>query len=69
MNWKSPVESCQHHLKELVSIKKILNNDTLVVVDDSPIICYLQQSIKIEKVKTYFPLGQYQAQQFLVKDL
>ena len=43
-DWKSPHQSAQHHLKELVSIKKILNEQTLVVVDDSPIIGYLQQS-------------------------
>jgi len=43
-DWKSPEQSSQHHLKELVSIKKILKKDTLVVVDDSPIIGYLQQS-------------------------
>ena len=43
-DWKSPEQSAQHHLKELVSIKKILNEQTLVVVDDSPIIGYLQQS-------------------------
>ncbi len=43
-DWKAPEQSAQHHLKELVSIKKILKQDTLVVVDDSPIIGYLQQS-------------------------
>ena len=43
-DWKSPEQSAQHHLKELVSIKKILKEQTLVVVDDSPIIGYLQQS-------------------------
>ena len=43
-DWKAPEQSAQHHLKELVSIKKILNKDTLVVVDDSPIIGYLEQS-------------------------
>ena len=43
-DWKSPEQSAQHHLKELVSIKKILNEQTLVVVDDSPIMGYLQQS-------------------------
>ena len=48
LNWKSPEQSSQHHLKELVSIKKILKKETLVVVDDSPIIGYLQQS-KIKK--------------------
>ena len=47
-DWKSPEQSAQHHLKELVSIKKILNEQTLVVVDDSPIIGYLQQS-KVKK--------------------
>lgn len=47
-DWKSPEQSAQHHLKELVSIKKILKKDTLVVVDDSPIIGYLQQS-KVKK--------------------
>ena len=47
-DWKSPEQSAQHHLKELVSIKKILNEQTLVVVDDSPIIAYLQQS-KVKK--------------------
>ena len=50
LNWKSPEQSSQHHLKELVSIKKILKKETLVVVDDSPIIGYLQQS-KINKEK------------------
>ena len=43
-DWKAPEQSAQHHLKELVSIKKILKKDTLVVVDDSPIIGYLEQS-------------------------
>ena len=47
-DWKSPEQSAQHHLKELVSIKKIINEQTLVVVDDSPIIGYLQQS-KVKK--------------------
>ena len=42
-DWKSPEQSSQHHLKELVSIKKILKSNTLVVVDDSPIIAYVQQ--------------------------
>ena len=47
-DWKSPEQSAQHHLKELVSIKKIINEQTLVVVDDSPITGYLQQS-KVKK--------------------
>ena len=37
LDWRSPEQSCAHHLKELVSIKKILKENTLVVVDDSPI--------------------------------
>ncbi len=47
-DWKAPEQSAQHHLKELVSIKKILKKETLLVVDDSPIQGYLQQS-KIKK--------------------
>jgi|TARA_B100001093_G_scaffold287242_1_gene274429 hypothetical protein len=47
-DWKASEQSAQHHLKELVSIKKILKKKTLVVVDDSPIQGYLQQS-KIKK--------------------
>ncbi len=43
LDWRSPEQSCEHHLKELVSIKKILKKDTLVVVDDSPIIGYLEE--------------------------
>jgi len=43
-NWKSLEKSSQHHLKEFNNIKKILNKDTLVVVDDSPIIGFFQQS-------------------------
>lgn len=47
-DWKAPEQSSQHHLKELVSVKKILKKETLVVVDDSPIKGYLQQS-KVKK--------------------
>lgn len=57
VDWKSPEQSCQHHLKELVSIKKILRKDTLVVVDDSPIIGYLQQSIKTDGVLDLVAFG------------
>ena len=48
LDWKSPGSSCEHYLKELVSIKKILKKETLVVVDDSPMKGYLQQS-KLKK--------------------
>lgn len=42
LDWRNPAPSSQHHLKEMVSIKKILKKETLVVVDDSPIIGYLE---------------------------
>jgi len=57
VDWKSPEQSCQHHLKELVSIKKILKPGTLVVVDDSPIAGYLQQSKKIEGALDFVAFG------------
>ena len=57
LEWRSPHQSCAHHLKELVSIKKILKKDTLVVVDDSPISGYLQQSKTNEKTLDPLPLG------------
>ena len=36
LDWRYPYPSAAHHLKELTSINKILNEKTLVVVDDSP---------------------------------
>ena len=51
LEWRSPHQSCAHHLKELASIKKLLKKDTLVVVDDSPISGYLQQSKTNKKTK------------------
>ena len=36
LDWRYPYPSAVHHLKELTSIIKILNEETLVVVDDSP---------------------------------
>ena len=36
VDWKYPYQSAAHHLKELTAINKILNKETLVVVDDSP---------------------------------
>ena len=42
--WNALDESSKHHLKEFESIKKNLKKDTLLVVDDSPIVGYLQQS-------------------------
>ena len=57
LNWRSPEESSQHHLKELVSIKSILNLDTLVVVDDSPISGYLQESELKKGNLDFIPFG------------
>ena len=36
VDWRNPYQSAAHHLKELTAINKILNKETLVVVDDSP---------------------------------
>jgi len=36
VDWRYPYPSAAHHLKELTAISRILNKDTLVVVDDSP---------------------------------
>ncbi len=43
-NWKDLKQSSEHHLKEFQSIQKILKKDTLLVVDDSPIVGYFQQT-------------------------
>lgn len=57
LEWKSPVRSCEHHLKELVSIKKILKKETLVVVDDSPMSGYLEQSKIKQDALSIIPFG------------
>jgi len=36
LDWRYPYPSAVHHLKELASINRILHDDTLIVVDDSP---------------------------------
>ena len=36
VDWRYPYPSAAHHLKELVAINRLLNENTLVVVDDSP---------------------------------
>ena len=36
VNWRYPYPAAAHHLKELTSITRLLHEDTLVVVDDSP---------------------------------
>tara|TARA_B100001121_G_C18490513_1_gene527054 strand:+ start:28 stop:705 length:678 start_codon:yes stop_codon:yes gene_type:complete len=57
LDWRSPEQSCAHHLKELVSIKKILKKNTLVVVDDSPINGYLQESPEKNGNLDFVPFG------------
>ena len=57
LDWKSPGRSCEHHLKELVSIKRVLNKETLVVVDDSPMNGYLQQSKIKQDALSIIPFG------------
>ena len=57
LDWRSPEQSCAHHLKELVSIKKILKENTLVVVDDSPINGYLQESLEKKENLDFVPFG------------
>jgi len=44
VDWRYPYPSAAHHLKELVAINKILSEDTLVVVDDSPAVGNLTQN-------------------------
>ena len=44
VDWRYPYPSAAHHLKELVAINKVLNEDTLVVVDDSPAVGNLGQN-------------------------
>ena len=36
VDWRYPYPSAAHHLKELAAIGRLLHEDTLVVVDDSP---------------------------------
>ena len=36
VDWRYPYPSAAHHLKELAAISRLLHEDTLVVVDDSP---------------------------------
>ena len=57
LDWKSPGRSCEHHLMELVSIKKVLKKETLVVVDDSPMKGYLQQSKIKQDALSVIPFG------------
>ena len=44
VDWRYPYPSASHHLKELTSIIRLLHEDTLVVVDDSPAFGNLTQA-------------------------
>ena len=43
VEWIDPGESSAHHLKEIKCVKSLLNEKTIVVVDDSPTMCFLSQ--------------------------
>ena len=47
VDWRYTYPSAAHHLKELTSITRLLDKDTLVVVDDSPAIGNLTQTENI----------------------
>ena len=42
VNWKYPNQSSAHHLKELTAIIDIINEETLIVIDDAPIMAPVQ---------------------------
>ncbi len=44
VDWRYPYPSAAHHLKELVAINRVLSENTLVVVDDSPAVGNLTQN-------------------------
>ena len=44
VDWRYVYPSAAHHLKELASIARLLHEDTLVVVDDSPAFGNLTQA-------------------------
>lgn len=37
LDWQDSLPSAQHHLDELAAIRPAIDNDTLIVVDDSPV--------------------------------
>ena len=51
VDWRYPYPSAAHHLKELTAINRILYEDTLVVVDDSPASANITQIDKINRNK------------------
>ena len=51
LDWRYPYPSAAHHLKELTAINRILYEDTLVVVDDSPASANITQIDKTNQNK------------------
>ena len=51
LDWRYPYPSAAHHLKELAAISRILFEDTLVVVDDSPASANITQTDKTNQTK------------------
>ena len=49
LDWRYPYPSAAHHLKELTSIGRLLNEKTLIVVDDSPANGNLTQTVNESK--------------------
>jgi len=45
LDWNNPTPSAVHHLKELVSIIGAVRANTLVVVDDAPLVCQLVSDV------------------------
>ncbi len=59
VEWIDPGESSAHHLKEIECVKSLLNEKTIVVVDDSPIMCLLSQIEGQDKLELIPAIGPY----------
>ena len=51
LDWRYPYPSAAHHLKELTAISRILHEDTLIVIDDSPANANIAQTDKTNQSK------------------
>ena len=51
VDWRYPHPSAAHHLKELAAVARILDEDTIVVVDDAPAQANLTQNDKQSSFK------------------
>ena len=56
VDWRYPYPSAAHHLKELTAINRLLDENTLIVVDDSPATGNITQN-KNETEKKWSVLG------------